>query len=98
MVYWERYDDVYAVIDCPVCGHKTLNCYWICDWCGWEAQPNLLSEDEQSDANGDLSINEYRRRWEAGGRQISYPEGVEDPDWKVIDGRVYLRQSDREDE
>lgn len=27
---------MFRIVTCPVCGHPTLDMYWICEHCGWE--------------------------------------------------------------
>ena len=52
---------------CPCCGRKTLtvrNRYEICETCYWEDDPTYEdSPDEPSDANKELSLNQYRDKW-----------------------------------
>ena len=91
---WVRME-CYHVQRCPVCGHRTLDNYWICPCCGWEAEENLAA-DEPSDANGDMTVAEYRRAWDKAGRPLEYPEDVADPGWRELDGAVYLRREDVE--
>lgn len=47
----------YTIVQCPVCGAKTLSNWWVCQHCGWEYDytPNY---DEYSDANG-ATLKEY---------------------------------------
>ena len=47
----------YQIVDCPVCGQKTLDMYWICPKCGWEYDTS--AEDDYSSANG-KTLREYR--------------------------------------
>lgn len=93
---WVRME-CYHVQRCPVCGHRTLDNYWICPHCDWEAEGNL-GEEEPSDANGDLTAAQYRRAWDKAGRPLAYPEDVANPDWRELDGAVYLRREDVEHE
>ena len=53
-------DDIYTVIVCPICGHKTLDNYDICCHCGWEYDG--LPEDQYSAANG-ATLEEYREEY-----------------------------------
>ena len=54
-------DEIYTVIVCPVCKHKTLDNYDICRHCGWEYDG--FPEDHYSAANG-ATLIEYRERYE----------------------------------
>jgi len=47
----------YKVIDCPVCGNKTLDSWYICQNCGWEYD-YTTNYDEFSDSNGS-TLREY---------------------------------------
>lgn len=49
--------DIYTVILCPVCNHKTLDNYDICRYCGWEYDG--FPEYHYSAANG-ATMREYR--------------------------------------
>jgi rubredoxin len=53
-------DGIYTVILCPVCGHKTLDNYYICKKCGWEY--DSLPPWHYSAANG-ATLEEYRLRY-----------------------------------
>ena len=57
---------VFRIVPCPVCGHLTLDMYWICEHCGWEYDNELQNEDEESPANG-MSMREYRELYQVGG-------------------------------
>lgn len=57
----EYVDDVYQVILCPVCGHKTLDSYWICEYCDWEYDD--FPETHYSAANG-MTLRQYRKYYE----------------------------------
>lgn len=61
--YAKKYD-FYKVVKCPVCGHDTLDFYFICEHCGWEYD-NVKSDDEYSDPNG-CSINEAKEFYKKG--------------------------------
>ena len=52
---------MFRIVTCPVCGHPTLDMYWICEHCGWEYD-NTRSEDEYSAANSN-TIKEYREKY-----------------------------------
>ena len=54
-------EDVYRIIDCPVCGEKTLDMYWICSECDWEYDIFIDYDDDEefSDANG-ATLGEYK--------------------------------------
>ena len=56
----EFYDDIYSVVLCPVCGHKTLDNYYICYVCDWEYDG--FSESHYSAANG-MALFEYRNEY-----------------------------------
>lgn len=43
---------MFRIVSCPVCGHPTLDMYWICEHCGWEYDNELQTEDEESPCNG----------------------------------------------
>ena len=43
---------MFRIVSCPVCGHPTLDMYWICAHCGWEYDNELQTEDEESPCNG----------------------------------------------
>ena len=53
-------DDIYTVILCPVCHHKTLDNHDICRHCGW--QHDGFPEDHYSAANG-ATLAEYREQY-----------------------------------
>lgn len=53
-------DEIYTVILCPVCRHKTLDNYDVCRHCGWEYDG--FSEDHYSAANG-ASLRQYRAEY-----------------------------------
>lgn len=53
-------DDIYTVVLCPVCNHKTLDNYSICCNCGWEYDGS--SENCFSAANG-ATLNAYREEY-----------------------------------
>ena len=51
---------------CPCCGHLTYpvppqeDCGYICPVCFWENDPFLGSDDEPSDSNHGITLNEGR--------------------------------------
>ncbi len=51
----------YSLVMCPVCGHLTLDNYYVCDTCGWEYDGS--KGNEYSSANG-TSAEAYRKRME----------------------------------
>lgn len=51
----------FKIVRCPVCGHETLDFYWICEHCGWEYD-GIIDEDTDSSANG-MSVREYRQKY-----------------------------------
>ena len=53
-------DDIYAVILCPVCNHKTLDNHSICCHCGWEY--DSVPDNYYSVANG-ATIDAYREEY-----------------------------------
>ncbi|MBO5714902.1 MAG: hypothetical protein J6S23_00725 [Clostridia bacterium] len=53
-------DDIYTVILCPVCNHKTLDNHDICRHCGWEYDG--FDEDHYSAANR-ATLREYREKY-----------------------------------
>lgn len=57
---------MFRIVSCPVCGHPTLDMYWICAHCGWEYDNELQTEDEESPGNG-MSLREYRELYQVGG-------------------------------
>lgn len=48
----------YKIVECPVCGCKTLDMNWICSGCGWEYDGS--DDDHYSSAN-DATLREYRK-------------------------------------
>ena len=50
-------EELYTVVRCPVCNHKTLDHYDICRHCGWEYDGT--SGDRYSAANG-ATLAAYR--------------------------------------
>lgn len=36
----EYRSDMFRIVSCPVCGHPTLDMYWICAHCGWNMTMN----------------------------------------------------------
>ena len=57
---------MFRIVSCPVCGHSTLDMYWICAHCGWEYDNELQTEDEESPGNG-MSLRAYRELYKTGG-------------------------------
>ena len=57
---------MFHIVSCPVCGHSTLDMYWICAHCGWEYDNELQTEDEESPGNG-MSLRAYRELYQVGG-------------------------------
>ena len=57
---------MFRIVFCPVCGHPTLDMYWICEHCGWEYDNELQTEDEESPCNG-MSLRAYRELYQVGG-------------------------------
>ena len=57
---------MFRIVSCPVCGHPTLDMYWICEHCGWEYDNELQTEDEESPCNG-MSLRAYRELYQVGG-------------------------------
>ena len=57
---------MFRIVSCPVCGHSTLDMYWICAHCGWEYDNELQTEDEESPGNG-MSLRAYRELYQVGG-------------------------------
>ena len=49
--------DGFRIIDCPICGQKTMDSYWICSGCGWEY--DYSDDNEFSDCNG-VTLGEYK--------------------------------------
>ena len=62
-------DDIYTVISCPICGHKTLDNYDICRHCGWEYDGAL--GDRYSTANK-ATPNEYKMEYMRILRLVNY--------------------------
>ena len=52
---------------CPCCGRNTLEYrenYNICKTCYWEDEPHMEERpDEESTANDNISLNQYRKNW-----------------------------------
>ena len=53
----------YKIVTCPVCGHETLDHYYICQHCDWEYD-GVTGEDEYSDANK-ATVSQYRQMMES---------------------------------
>ena len=77
-------EDVYRIIDCPVCGKKTLDMYWICSECDWEYDIFIDYDDDEefSDANG-ATLGEYKNAYRI------LREGVNKLQSKELE-RIYL--------
>ena len=53
----------FSIVDCPICGRKTLDMFWICSGCGWEYDIFINYEaNEKSFCNG-CTPDEYRRQY-----------------------------------
>ena len=52
----------YQIVTCPVCGHETLDSYYICPYCCWEYD-GIIDEHTRSLTNGRLNIVEYREKY-----------------------------------
>ena len=54
-------EDGYRIVNCPICGNKTMDCYAICCHCGWEYDIFIDYDDDNefSDCNG-TSLGEYK--------------------------------------
>ncbi len=53
----------FSIVDCPICGRKTLDMFWICSGCGWEYDIFINYEaNEESLCNG-CTPDEYRRQY-----------------------------------
>lgn len=50
----------YQIIQCPICGHETLDNHFICPHCNWEYDDEVefKTGDEYSIAN-DCTLNEH---------------------------------------
>ena len=53
----------YKIVRCPVCNKLTVNENTICRHCGWEYD-NYFDDKGRSYANGNLTIKEYREKWQ----------------------------------
>lgn len=51
----------YSIITCPICGEETLDCYWICQNCGWEYD-GVTAENDYSSANKS-TVKNYRTEY-----------------------------------
>ena len=60
----EHTEDGFSIIDCPICGHKTMDMYWICSGCGWEYDIfiDYENDEEFSDCNG-TTLGEYKNAY-----------------------------------
>ncbi len=54
------YDELYTVILCPVCHHKTLDCHYVCPTCSWAYDG--FPEDQFSAENG-ATLRDYRKAY-----------------------------------
>ena len=53
----------FSIVDCQICGRKTLDMFWICSGCGWEYDIFVnYDENEESLCNG-CTPDEYRRQY-----------------------------------
>ena len=53
----------FSIVNCPICGRKTLDMFWVCPGCGWEYDIFINYEtNEESLCNG-CTPNEYRRQY-----------------------------------
>ena len=53
----------FSIVDCPICGRKTLDMFWVCSGCGWEYDIFInYDENEESLCNG-CTPDEYRRQY-----------------------------------
>ena len=53
----------FSIVDCPICGRKTLDMFWICSGCGWEYDIFINYEaNEESLCNG-CTPSEYRKQY-----------------------------------
>ena len=53
----------FSIVDCPICGRKTLDMFWVCPGCGWEYDIFINYEaNEESLCNG-CTPDEYRRQY-----------------------------------
>ena len=53
----------FSIVDCPICGRKTLDMFWVCPGCGWEYDIFINYEaNEKSFCNG-CTPDEYRRQY-----------------------------------
>ena len=53
----------FRIVNCPICGRKTLDNFWICAECGWEYDAFIsYDKDEKSLCNG-ATPQEYRRQY-----------------------------------
>lgn len=53
----------FSIVDCPICGRKTLDMFWVCSGCGQEYDLFINYEtNEESLCNG-CTPDEYRRQY-----------------------------------
>ena len=53
----------FSIVDCPICGRKTLDMFWICSGCGWEYDIFInYDKNEESLCNG-CTPDEYRKQY-----------------------------------
>ena len=53
----------FSIVDCPICGRKTLDMFWVCSGCGWEYDIFINYEaNEESLCNG-CTPSEYSKQY-----------------------------------
>lgn len=55
---------MFHIVDCPICGMKTMDFYWICEHCGWEYDDTAADDEESGNA---MPPGEYRELYKIGG-------------------------------
>lgn len=51
----------FVIIDCPVCGRKTMDSFWICSGCGWEYDFLIdYDKDESFSGCNGTTLGEYK--------------------------------------
>lgn len=58
-VEFKKYN--YNIVTCPICGHETLDNYWICEHCDWEYDGT--TSDEQYSAVNNSTVGEYKEQY-----------------------------------
>ena len=56
-------------LHCPCCGqfeYEEVNGYEVCEVCGWEDDPLQFEKPDYAGGANRLSLNEYRKKWQAG--------------------------------